>query len=60
VVDGVRILPAVVDLDLDEIGRGVLPGLRGLGVFRSPSAGTTLRESLGLAHPTNRFAEVAR
>ncbi|BDZ51312.1 monooxygenase [Frondihabitans sucicola] len=60
VVDGVRIRPAVLDSDLDEIGRAVLPVLRALGVFRSPVAGATLRETLGLSHPANRFAKVTR
>ena len=60
VVDGVRILPAVLDADLDEIGRAVLPLLRDRGVFTSPRVGDTLRTSLGLEHPTNRFVEVSR
>ncbi|AMM22488.1 hypothetical protein AX769_16175 [Frondihabitans sp. PAMC 28766] len=56
VVDGVRILPAVLDIDLDELGRAVLPGLRASGVFRSPEVGATLRQTLGLPRPANRFA----
>lgn len=59
-VDGVRILPAVLDDDLDEIGRAVLPRLRTLGTFTSPRAGATLRRSLGLGHPANRFEGVSR
>ncbi|MCU1526507.1 MAG: hypothetical protein JWP75_270 [Frondihabitans sp.] len=60
VVDGVRIHPAVLDVDLDEIGRAVLPQLQHQGVFVSPRAGVSLRHSLGLQHPANRFVEVNR
>jgi alkanesulfonate monooxygenase SsuD/methylene tetrahydromethanopterin reductase-like flavin-dependent oxidoreductase (luciferase family) len=60
IVDGIRILPAVLEIDLDEVGRAVLPDLRALGLFTSPRVGATLRQTLGLAHPANRFAEVVR
>lgn len=60
VVDGVRIRPAVLGHDLDELARAVLPRLRDVGVFRSPLVGSTLRESLGLGAAVNRFAEVSR
>ncbi|WP_345375079.1 LLM class flavin-dependent oxidoreductase [Frondihabitans cladoniiphilus] len=56
---GVRILPAVLDADLDEIGRAVLPELRRAGVFESPQVGATLRETLGLAPAENRYATAA-
>ena len=56
VIDGVRLIPAVLDVDLDEIGRGVLPELRRRAVFRSPAPGQTMRQSLGLERPANRFA----
>ncbi len=59
VVDGVRLHPAVLDVDLDELGRTVLPELRRRGVFLSPRAGQSLRESLGLPRPDNRFASAA-
>ena len=55
-VDGVRVIPAVLDLDLDEVGRAVLPELRRRGLFRSPVVGQTLRESFGLDRPENRFS----
>lgn len=58
VVDGVRLVPAVLDIDLPEIGRAVLPELRRREIFASPQAGSTLRQSLGLARPTNRFVGV--
>jgi len=58
-VDGVRLLPAVTATDLDELGRAVLPRLRTGAVFTSPRAGATLRETLGLARPTNRAVSAA-
>ncbi|NNC12314.1 LLM class flavin-dependent oxidoreductase [Planctomonas sp. JC2975] len=59
VADGVRLFPASLEPDLDELGRAVLPGLRARGVFHSPLAGDSLRTSLGLERPTNRFESVA-
>ncbi|GAA3599717.1 LLM class flavin-dependent oxidoreductase [Klugiella xanthotipulae] len=59
VVHGVRLLPAVTDVDLPEIARAVLPELRRRGLFRSPVAGDTLRDTLGLDRPSNTF-EAAR
>ncbi|WFR66015.1 LLM class flavin-dependent oxidoreductase [Curtobacterium flaccumfaciens] len=53
-VDGVRLHPAVLDDDLDEIGRAVLPALREAGLFRSPRPGDQLREVLGLPVAVNR------
>ncbi|WOF23167.1 LLM class flavin-dependent oxidoreductase [Microbacterium betulae] len=55
VVDGVRLHPAVLDPDLDEAGRAVIPALRESLAFRSPVAGATLRETLGLRRPANRY-----
>ena len=51
VVDGVRLLPAVHRLDLAAVLDDVLPVL----TYRAPAAGATLRESLGLPRPANRF-----
>ncbi|MFF1830773.1 LLM class flavin-dependent oxidoreductase [Paenarthrobacter sp. NPDC058040] len=56
VVDGVRLLPAVLDAELEVITAEVIPGLISSGVFVPPAAGTTLRESLGLPEPVNSFA----
>ncbi len=56
IADGVRLFPAHLGIDLDELGRAVLPELRRRDVFRSPRAGETLRTTLGLARPANRFA----
>jgi alkanesulfonate monooxygenase SsuD/methylene tetrahydromethanopterin reductase-like flavin-dependent oxidoreductase (luciferase family) len=59
-VDGVRIFPAVLDADLEEIGRVVLPILRDSRVFTSPRAGSTLQDNLGLTRPDNLFVEAAQ
>ncbi|MFJ3928609.1 nitrilotriacetate monooxygenase, partial [Streptomyces sp. NPDC090022] len=58
-VDGVRLFPAVLDEDLDEIGRAVLPALRDAGVFRSPRAGERLRDVIGLPTVRNRYERPA-
>ncbi|HEU0256934.1 MAG TPA: LLM class flavin-dependent oxidoreductase [Microbacteriaceae bacterium] len=60
IADGVRIAPAQTDVDLEEIGRAVLPPLRQAGIVTSPRAGDTLRDSLGLGRPESRYLEVAR
>ncbi|WP_424465168.1 LLM class flavin-dependent oxidoreductase [Pseudoclavibacter helvolus] len=57
--NGVRLLPADFDVDVQELGRAVLPALRRSGVFASPRAGEHLRDALGLAHPVNRYAAQA-
>lgn len=57
--DGVRLHPAVLDLDLEELGRAVLPRLRRAIGFSSPRPGDTLRTSLGLGHPVNRYSREA-
>lgn len=56
VVDGVRLLPAVVDTDAEELGRAVLPALRSRGIADAPVFGSTLRETLRLPRPESRFA----
>lgn len=53
--DGIRLLPAEVDVDLEELGRAALPALRRALGFRSPRPGGTLREALGLARPLSRY-----
>lgn len=57
--NGVRLLPLDFGIDVEELGRAVLPALRRAGVFTSPRAGEHLRDALGLAHPANRFAAQA-
>ena len=58
-VDGVRLHLAEPDVDLEEVGRAVLPVLRRTLGFRSPTAGDTLRETLGLVRPVSRYAASA-
>lgn len=55
VADGVRLHPAVLDVDLDELARLVLPALRRRGVLAPIEADATFRDLLGLARPVNRF-----
>lgn len=59
-VDGVRLHLAGTEVDLEEAGRAVLPALRERIGFRSPRAGETLRDALGLERPVNRYAATAR
>ncbi|WP_020016638.1 LLM class flavin-dependent oxidoreductase [Promicromonospora sukumoe] len=54
-VDGVRLLPAVLDVDLPVLARDVLPALRAARLVAAPRPGATLRESLGLPRPANRY-----
>ncbi len=53
--DGVRLHPAVLDVELEELGQLVLPELRRHGVLRPVVAGATFRELLGLERPENRY-----
>ncbi|WP_043806323.1 LLM class flavin-dependent oxidoreductase [Paenarthrobacter aurescens] len=54
--DGVRLKPAVLDVDLPELANKVLPELRRTGLVVPPAPGRTLRETFGLPRPANRFA----
>ena len=54
-VDGVRLLPAVLDVDLPVLARDVLPALRAARLTAAPLPGATLRKSLGLPRPANRY-----
>lgn len=56
--DGVRLHPAVLDVDLDELSRLVLPVLRRNGVLAPVAADTTFRDLLGLGRAANRYATV--
>ncbi len=58
-VDGVRLHVAELDDDVEEAGRAVLPALRERIGFRSPRAGETLRDALGLERPASRYATTA-
>ena len=56
VADGVRIHPAVLDVELEELGQLVLPELRRRGVLKPVSPGGTFRELLGLGRPLSRYS----
>jgi alkanesulfonate monooxygenase SsuD/methylene tetrahydromethanopterin reductase-like flavin-dependent oxidoreductase (luciferase family) len=58
-VDGVRLHPAVLDTDLPVLTEHVLPALAAAGLHRPPRPGATLRDTLGLPRPANRFARAA-
>lgn len=53
-VDGIRLSPAAGEFD--AVLQDVVPALDARGLLRRPTAGATLRESLGLSHPANHFA----
>ncbi|MGH2549761.1 MAG: LLM class flavin-dependent oxidoreductase [Thermomicrobiales bacterium] len=55
-VDIIRLIPAVIDVELPELRFTVLPELVRGGVITSPLVGSTLRETLGLDKPINRYA----
>ncbi|UAJ81074.1 LLM class flavin-dependent oxidoreductase [Leifsonia sp. ZF2019] len=64
VVDGVRLHPAVLDVDLEELERAVIPALRARIPVAVPRPGDTLRSTLGLAAvsalpPADRLEESA-
>jgi len=58
--DGVRLHAAVLDEDLRTLLRTTFPALRIARLLQPPQSGRTLRQTLGLERPVNRFAEVAR
>ncbi|MFI0423946.1 LLM class flavin-dependent oxidoreductase [Spongiactinospora sp. 9N601] len=58
-VDGVRLHPAVLTVDLPVLIREVLPALAAEGLHTAPEPGATLRTTLGLPRPENRFAVAA-
>ena len=57
--DGVRLHPAVLDVELEELSRLVLPELRRRGVLRPPVQDGTFRDVLGLAPAENRYSTTA-
>lgn len=59
VVNGVRLHPLVLDEDLPELSRLVVPALTIGRVVTRPLPGTTLRTTLGLPRPANAFAGTA-
>ncbi|MER5676195.1 MULTISPECIES: LLM class flavin-dependent oxidoreductase [Streptomyces] len=58
-VDGVRLHPAVLAVDLPILAERVLPRISASRSGRAPRAGGSLRETLGLPRPANRFAAAA-
>jgi alkanesulfonate monooxygenase len=52
--DGFNVLPPVLPGSLDDFVDLVVPELQRRGLFRTAYEGTTLRENLGLARPTNQ------
>ncbi|EMF58101.1 nitrilotriacetate monooxygenase [Streptomyces bottropensis ATCC 25435] len=59
VVDGVRLRPLVLDEDLPELSRLVLPHLFERRYAVRPLSGASLRTHLGLERPANRYATTA-
>ena len=59
-VDGIRLLPTDLVAELPWLVERVLPVLRAEGLHRPPEAGATLRATLGLPRPANRFVTTSR
>jgi hypothetical protein len=59
VVDGVRLHPLVLDEDLDVLSRLVVPALLKSRTVTRPVPGASLRTTLGLPRPVDRFQESA-
>jgi len=57
--DGVRLHPASLAVDLEELGRLVLPELRRRGALRPVVQDGTFRDLLGLSRPASRYATAA-
>jgi alkanesulfonate monooxygenase SsuD/methylene tetrahydromethanopterin reductase-like flavin-dependent oxidoreductase (luciferase family) len=53
--DGFRLRPATLPHDLQQITEGLAVELRSRGLFRTSYTAATLRETLGLARPANRY-----
>ncbi|MFW0775506.1 LLM class flavin-dependent oxidoreductase [Paenarthrobacter nitroguajacolicus] len=54
--DGVRLHPAILDVELEELSRLVLPELRRRGVLQPPIQDGTFRDVLRLAPAENRYS----
>ncbi len=57
--DGFRLRPATLPHDLRQITDGLVPELQSRGLFRTAYTGATLRETLGLTRPANRYSTAA-
>ena len=53
---GVRLHPAVLDVDLEELAQLVLPELRRRGLLAPVTPDATFRDLLGLPRPVSRYA----
>jgi alkanesulfonate monooxygenase SsuD/methylene tetrahydromethanopterin reductase-like flavin-dependent oxidoreductase (luciferase family) len=60
IVDGVRLHPLVLDEDITVLSRIVLPALFRARTAQRPLPGSSLRGTLDLPRPTNRFASSDR
>ncbi|MGO4859256.1 LLM class flavin-dependent oxidoreductase [Arthrobacter sp. 2MCAF14] len=58
VADGVRLHPAVLDVELEELAQLVLPELRRRGALQPVAHGGTFRELLGLERPLSRYSSL--
>ncbi len=54
--DGFNVMPPYLPSGLEEFVDHVIPILQQRGLFRTEYEGSTLRENLGLARPTNQFS----
>jgi alkanesulfonate monooxygenase SsuD/methylene tetrahydromethanopterin reductase-like flavin-dependent oxidoreductase (luciferase family) len=59
VAAGVRLHPAVLDTDLEELAQLVLPELRRRGLLAPVTPDATFRDLLGLPRPVSRYATAA-
>jgi hypothetical protein len=57
--DGFRLRPATLPHDLRQITDLLVPELQSRGLFRTSYPGTTLRDTLGLERPANRYSTSA-
>jgi alkanesulfonate monooxygenase SsuD/methylene tetrahydromethanopterin reductase-like flavin-dependent oxidoreductase (luciferase family) len=55
VATGVRLHPAVLDIDLEELAQLVLPELRRRGLLAPVTPDATFRDLLGLPRPVSRY-----
>lgn len=59
-VNGLRLSPAVTNIDGEELAEAVLPILRSRIDIAENAAGTTTRELLGLSRPASRYATISQ
>jgi hypothetical protein len=55
--DGFSVSPNYLPDNLEDFVEQVVPVLQRRGLFRTEYQGSTLRENLGLARPTNAFVD---